>query len=54
MCPIWQTDITTLTEHTYEDAGPNTWLAWYNPPNTEQNDTDIVGQSIIQLSSEAF
>ena len=34
--------------------GPNTWLAWYNPPNTEQNDTDIAGQSIIQLSSEAF
>lgn len=27
---------------------------WYNPPDTEQNDTDIVGQSIIQLSSEAF
>lgn len=23
-------------------------------PNTQQNDTDIVGQSIIQLSSEAF
>lgn len=37
-----------------EDLGPNTWLAKYNPPYTEQNDTDIAGQSIIQLSSEAF
>lgn len=45
----------TLSAHydQHEDVWPNTWLGLYNPPYTEQNDTDIVGQSIIQLSSEA-
>lgn len=42
-----------LSVHTHyaekEDVGSHSAL-----PNTQRNDTDIVGQSIIQLSSEAF
>lgn len=54
---IWQTDNAKWTHIMFRmrmSAPILLCVWWYNPPDTEQNDTDIVGQSIIQLSSEAF
>lgn len=46
---FWQTHNANCTHIENQNVGSHSAL-----PNTQQNDTDIVGQSIIQLSSEAF